>query len=214
MTPWTKKPVHRVLKRLMDLLAAVLIVLLCSPVLLVVAILIRWRLGSPVLFRQMRPGRDGKPFTIAKFRTMRDAVDAEGNPLPDDVRLTKLGKWLRRLSIDELPQMWNVLKGEMSLVGPRPLLMRYVERYNEHQTRRMDMPPGITGWAQIKGRNALSWDDKFDFDVYYIENFSIWLDIKILLLTVVKVFRREGVSQDGHATMEEFMGNSNSSAPS
>ncbi len=207
MIPWTQKPVHRFLKRAMDLCAAALILLLASPALLVVAILIRWRLGSPILFRQTRPGLDAKPFTIAKFRTMLDEADSDGNPLPDEVRLTKLGHLLRKLSIDELPQLWDVLIGKMSLVGPRPLLMQYVERYNKHQTRRMDMRPGITGWTQVKGRNALSWDEKFDYDVHYIENFSIWLDIKILFLTVIKLFKRDGISQSGHATMEEFMGN-------
>ncbi|MBT3279183.1 MAG: sugar transferase [Phycisphaerales bacterium] len=206
MNAWTEKPVHRFLKRAMDISAALLVILLASPLLLVTVVLVRWRLGSPILFRQTRPGLGAKPFSIAKFRTMRDAVDGDGNPLPDDVRLTKFGKLLRKLSIDELPQLWNVLKGEMSLVGPRPLRMHYVERYNARQARRMDMRPGITGWAQIKGRNSISWEEKFEFDGYYIENFSIWLDIKILFLTVVKVFKVEGISQGGQATMKEFMG--------
>ena len=194
-------------KRLFDLLAASLGLLVISPVLLVIAILVRIYHGSPVLFGQKRPGLHGQPFRIFKFRTMTDARAADGSPLPDEQRLTRLGRFLRASSLDELPELFNVLRGEMSLVGPRPLLMQYLERYSPEQSRRHDVLPGITGWVQVNGRNALTWEDKFRLDVWYVDHWSFWLDLKILFLTVSKVFKREGISQPGHATMEEFMGN-------
>jgi sugar transferase EpsL len=173
----------------------------------IVALLVRLNLGSPVLFRQVRPGFLGRPFVNLKFRTMRDAMDAQGHPLPDTVRLTKLGKFLRSLSLDELPELINVLRGEMSLVGPRPLLMQYLERYTPEQARRQHVLPGITGWAQINGRNALTWEEKFRLDVWYVEHWSLWLDVRILALTPWKALKREGINQPGHATAEEFLGN-------
>ncbi len=194
------------MKRLFDLLVTIPALLIFWPVLLIIALLVHFKLGSPVLFRQTRPGLGGKPFEIIKFRTMRDAVDPDGKPLPDCERLTSFGRLLRSTSLDELPELWNVLKGEMSLVGPRPLLMQYLDLYTPEQARRHDMRPGITGWAQVNGRNALSWDDKFLLDVWYIDNQSVTLDVKILWLTVGSVFKRDDVCQPGHATMEEFMG--------
>jgi len=194
-------------KRLLDLLVATVGLLVISPVLLVIAILVRLQHGSPVLFGQKRPGLHGQPFRIFKFRTMTDARAADGSPLPDEQRLTRLGRFLRASSLDELPELFNVLRGEMSLVGPRPLLMQYLERYSPEQSRRHDVLPGITGWVQVNGRNALTWEDKFRLDVWYVDHWSFWLDMKILFLTVSKVFKREGISQPGHATMEEFMGN-------
>lgn len=195
-------------KRLFDLIAAILGLLIVSPILLVVAILVRIFHGSPVLFGQTRPGLHGRPFRIFKFRTMTNARTADGSLLPDEQRLTPLGRFLRASSLDELPELFNILRGEMSLVGPRPLLMQYLDRYSPEQARRHDVLPGLTGWAQINGRNALTWEDKFRLDVWYVDHWSFWLDIKILFLTVWKVFKREGISQPGHATMEEFMGNS------
>jgi lipopolysaccharide/colanic/teichoic acid biosynthesis glycosyltransferase len=194
------------MKRMIDFIAALIASILLLPALVVIAAVIRLRLGSPVLFRQARPGLHGRPFTMFKFRTMRDAVDARGCPLPDAERLTPLGRFLRSTSLDELPELWNVLKGEMSLVGPRPLLMEYMALYTPEQARRHEVRPGVTGWAQINGRNAISWEEKFALDVWYVENRSFWLDLKILLLTVKKVFVREGISQDGQATMEKFRG--------
>lgn len=194
------------LKRCLDMAAAGLILIAAAPVLALAALLIRAAMGGPVFFCQVRPGMNCKPFTLVKFRTMSDARGPEGRLLPDEQRLTSLGKFLRRTSIDELPQLWNVLKGDLSLVGPRPLLMEYLCRYTPEQTRRHDMKPGITGWAQVNGRNAITWEEKFALDVWYVDNWSLWLDIKILLLTLVKVFKREGISQEGHATMEEFRG--------
>jgi sugar transferase EpsL len=194
-------------KRLFDLLAAFIGLLIVSPVLLVVAVLVRIYHGSPVLFGQTRPGLHGQPFRIFKFRTMTEARTADGTLLTDEQRLTPLGRFLRSSSLDELPELFNVLRGEMSLVGPRPLLMQYLERYSPEQARRHNVLPGITGWAQANGRNALNWEDKFKLDVWYVDHWSFWLDIKILLLTIAKVFKREGISQPGHATMEEFMGN-------
>lgn len=193
-------------KRLFDLLAALAGLVLLSPVILVIAALIRWKLGTPLIFRQQRPGYRGKPFYIYKFRTMTDARDPDGNLLPDADRLTALGRFLRSTSLDELPELINVLRGEMSLVGPRPLLMQYLERYSPEQARRHDVLPGITGWAQVNGRNALTWEDKFRLDVWYVDHRSLWLDIKIILITLVKVLRREGISQPGFATAEEFQG--------
>ena len=170
------------------------------------ALLVRLKLGSPIFFRQQRPGLRGKPFTMYKFRTMRDVVDARGQPLPDGERLTRLGRFLRSSSLDELPELFNVLRGDMSLVGPRPLLMEYLSRYSPEQARRHEVKPGITGWAQINGRNAISWEKKFKLDVWYVDNRSFWLDLKILLMTVQKVFRREGISAVGEATMPRFEG--------
>ncbi len=194
------------IKRLFDIVASALGLLVLSPVIIIVAWQIRKKLGSPVLFRQVRPGRDGKPFEMVKFRTMRDAVDEQGNPLPDSERLTSFGQFLRSTSLDELPELWNVLKGDMSLVGPRPLLMEYLPLYNAEQYRRHQARPGVTGWAQINGRNALSWEDKFRLDVWYVDNQSLWLDIKILFLTVKKVLVRDGISAAGEATMSKFTG--------
>ncbi|MCC5983381.1 MAG: sugar transferase [Rhodobacteraceae bacterium] len=194
------------MKRGMDLLGAVIGLLLLSPILFVVAILIRHQMGAPVLFRQTRPGLQGKPFQMIKFRTMRDAVDAQGKVLPDAERLTRLGRFLRSSSLDELPELWNVLKGEMSLVGPRPLLMEYLPLYSSEQARRHEVRPGVTGWAQINGRNAISWDQKFALDVWYVDNRSLWLDLKIIWLTIRKVFQREGISAAGEATMPKFTG--------
>ncbi|MNG82704.1 putative sugar transferase EpsL [compost metagenome] len=168
---------------------------------------VRKKLGAPVLFRQQRPGRDGKPFEMVKFRTMRDAVDVHGNVLPDAQRMTPFGSFLRASSLDELPELWNVLKGEMSLVGPRPLLMEYLPLYSPEQYRRHEVRPGVTGWAQINGRNALSWEDKFKLDIWYVENRSFWLDLKILFLTVKKVVKKDGISGAGEATMSKFTGN-------
>jgi len=194
-------------KRLFDIIASVSGLIFLSPVFLILIYLIRKNLGEPVFFTQERPGKDGKPFKMIKFRSMRDAVDKDGNPLPDSERLTPFGKKLRATSLDELPELWNVLKGEMSLVGPRPLLMSYLPLYNEFQNRRHEMRPGVTGWAQVNGRNALSWDEKFAHDIWYIDHYSFWLDMKILFLTVKKVFIKEGISAEGEATMPYFTGN-------
>lgn len=194
-------------KRLFDLVLTCVLLLVGWPILLLVALLVRLRLGSPVLFHQTRPGYQARPFRVHKFRSMREERDAQGNLLPDEKRLTPLGKFLRASSLDELPELFNVLRGEMSLVGPRPLLMQYLRRYSPEQARRHDVLPGITGWAQINGRNALTWQDKFKLDVWYVDNWSFWLDLHILVLTVLKVLRREGISQPGHATAQEFMGN-------
>ena len=195
-----------VIKRLFDLLVSVLLLLLLAPLMAVIALAVRWRLGAPLFFCQQRPGRRGQPFTMCKFRTMRDSRDAEGNLLPDGQRLTPLGRFLRRASLDELPELWSVLRGDMSLVGPRPLLMRYLPRYTPRQARRHEVAPGITGWAQVNGRNAISWEARFERDVWYVDNWSLWLDAKILLVTLLAVVRREGISQAGHATMPEFRG--------
>lgn len=194
------------LKRLFDLVIASFALLLLFPVLLLVAWLVHRRLGSPVLFRQVRPGLHGKPFEMVKFRTMRDAVDTEGNALPDAERLTPFGRFLRSTSLDELPELWNVIKGDMSLVGPRPLLMEYLPLYSAEQARRHEVRPGITGWAQVNGRNAVSWPEKFALDIWYVDNRSLLLDIRILLLTIKKVFVREGISAEGQATASRFTG--------
>jgi len=194
-------------KRLFDIIASASGLIFLSPVFLILIYLIRKNLGEPVFFTQERPGKDGKPFKMIKFRSMRDAVDKDGNPLPDSERLTPFGKKLRATSLDELPELWNVLKGDMSLVGPRPLLMSYLPLYNEFQFRRHEMKPGVTGWAQVNGRNALSWDEKFAHDIWYIDHYSFWLDMKILFLTVKKVFIKEGISAEGEATMPYFTGN-------
>lgn len=194
------------LKRAFDFLVAFIGLTLLSPLLLIFIALVRVKLGSPVFFRQKRPGFQAKPFHVIKFRTMTDERDAEGQLLPDEVRLTQFGKFLRQTSIDELPQLINVLRGELSLVGPRPLLTQYLGRYSPEQARRHDVKPGITGWAQVHGRNAISWEDKFRLDVWYVDNHSFFLDLKILWMTVQKVFRHEGINHPGKATMEEFMG--------
>ena len=196
------------MKRLFDILLAALALVVLGLPMLVLAGMVRSRLGSPVLFQQVRPGRYGRPFKMVKFRTMRDAIDADGNPLPDSERMTPFGSLLRSSSLDELPELWNVLKGEMSLVGPRPLLMEYLPLYTVAQTRRHEVRPGVTGWAQINGRNAISWEEKFELDVWYVDNQSFWLDLKILLLTVKKVFVREGISGVGEVTMSKFSGSS------
>ena len=195
-------------KRLLDIVVSATALLLLSPLLLYLAYLIRKNLGSPVLFQQIRPTQGGKPFKMIKFRTMRDAVDKQGKPLPDSERLTPFGQKLRASSLDELPELWNVLKGEMSLVGPRPLLMEYLPLYNAQQMRRHEMKPGITGWAQINGRNATTWDERFAHDIWYIDHYSFWLDLKILCLTFKKVWQKDGISAAGEATMPKFTGNS------
>jgi len=194
------------MKRMVDILGSGLGLLLLSPVFLVVALLVRHKHGSPILFTQVRPGMGGKPFRMMKFRTMTDARDVNGELLPDNVRLTKFGSFLRSTSLDELPELINAFKGDMSLVGPRPLLMDYLPLYSERQARRHEVRPGITGWAQINGRNALSWEKKFELDVWYVENRSLWLDTKILLKTVLKVVRRDGISHGDEATMPKFTG--------
>ena len=194
-------------KRLFDIITSASGLIILSPVFLILAYLIRKNLGAPVFFTQERPGKDGKPFKMIKFRSMRDAVDKDGNPLPDSERLTPFGKKLRAASLDELPELWNVLKGDMSLVGPRPLLMSYLPLYNDFQFRRHEMRPGVTGWAQVNGRNAISWDEKFAYDIWYIDHFSLWFDMKILFLTIKKVFIKEGISAEGEATMPYFTGN-------
>jgi len=193
-------------KRLFDLILSLFMLILLSPVMLIIALLVRVRLGKPVLFSQERPGRHGRLFRLYKFRTMRDLFDAEGKPLPDEERLTPFGHFLRASSLDELPELINVLKGEMSLVGPRPLLVAYLDRYTPEQARRHEVLPGITGWAQVNGRNALSWEDKFRLDVWYVDNQSLWLDLKILFLTLWKAIKREGINAPGSATAPEFMG--------
>lgn len=195
------------MKRLFDLLLSLFGLILLAPVIGSVAVCTRRKLGSPVIFSQVRPGLHGKPFKMVKFRTMLDAFDAEGNPLPDSQRMTRFGSFLRSSSLDELPELWNVLKGDMSLVGPRPLLMEYLPFYSQEQYRRHEVRPGVTGWAQVNGRNALSWEDKFRLDVWYVDNRSFWLDCKILFLTVKKVLARDGISADGEATMTKFTGN-------
>lgn len=194
------------MKRIFDIFASFTGLVLLSPVIAIVAWKINRKLGSPVLFRQVRPGKGGKPFEMVKFRTMLDAVDANGQPLPDEERMTPFGSFLRSSSLDELPELWNVLKGDMSLVGPRPLLMEYLPLYSEAQYRRHEARPGVTGWAQINGRNAISWEDKFKLDVWYVDNRSLWLDIKIIFLTIKKVLVRDGISADGEATMTKFTG--------
>lgn len=193
-------------KRLFDLMLTLLGLVLISPLLGLIGVLVRIFLGSPVLFRQMRPGKGGEPFNVYKFRTMTDERGTGEQLLSDAERITGLGRFLRSLSLDELPELFNVLRGEMSLVGPRPLLMQYLERYSLEQARRHEVLPGISGWAQVNGRNAITWEDKFRYDVWYVDNWSLWLDIKILLTTGWKVITREGISQIGHTTAEEFMG--------
>lgn len=205
MVRWLK--IQILLKRSLDIVVSSIVLLVFSPLMLGIALLVWRQLGRPVLFRQVRPGLHGKPFVMYKFRTMTDARDASGNLLPDRQRLTGFGQWLRSTSLDELPELFNVLKGEMSLVGPRPLLMEYLDRYTPEQARRHEVRPGITGWTQIHGRNALTWEEKFKLDVWYVDNWNLWLDIKILWRTLWVVLKRDGISAQGHATMPEFKGN-------
>lgn len=195
------------MKRLLDLLISVSLLAVATPLLCVVALLVRFKLGSPILFRQVRPGLGARPFEMMKFRTMTDALDADGQLRPDGERLTRFGRLLRASSLDELPGLINVVKGEMSLVGPRPLLMQYVPLYDAYQARRHEVRPGITGWAQVNGRNALSWDQKFAFDIWYVDNRSLMLDLRILAMTALKVVKRDGISAAGEATMAPFRGN-------
>ncbi len=198
---------YRVLgKRLLDLAITIPALVVLTPILLLLALLVRRSMGAPVVFWQQRPGLAGQPFTLYKFRTMTDARDSQGNLLPDAERLPPFGRFLRSTSLDELPELWNVLRGDMSLVGPRPLLMQYLDRYSPEQARRHEVRPGITGWAQVNGRNALTWEQKFALDVWYVDHLSLWLDLKIMVMTVWKILKREGISQPGQATMEEFQG--------
>ena len=194
------------IKRLLDIIIASIALILLSPLYAYVAYKVKKNLGSPVLFRQVRPGLNGKPFEMIKFRTMKDAVDAQGNPLPDSERLTPFGKMLRSTSLDEMPELWNVIKGDMSVVGPRPLLMEYLPLYNEEQAKRHDVRPGMTGHAQVNGRNAISWEQKFKLDTWYVENRSLWLDFKIMLQTVKKVIAKDDINEAGESTMTKFNG--------
>ena len=194
------------LKRLLDIVIASIALTLLSPLYFYVAYKVKKNLGSPVLFRQVRPGLHGKPFEMIKFRTMKDATDAQGNPLPDSERLTPFGKMLRSTSLDEMPELWNVIKGDMSIVGPRPLLMEYLPLYNKEQAKRHDVRPGMTGHAQVNGRNAIGWDEKFKLDTWYVENRSLWLDFKIMLQTVKKVIAKDDINEAGEATMTKFTG--------
>ena len=197
---------QKTIKRVIDFILSLIGLTLASPILIIVAILVKMKLGSPILFRQQRVGLNGEVFEMVKFRTMKDATDANGQPLPDEVRLTKFGQVLRRTSLDELPELWNVLKGDMSLVGPRPLLVEYLPLYSKEQMKRHNVRPGITGYAQVNGRNNISWKKKFELDVYYVENFSLWMDLKILVQTVVKVVGQADINQEGNATIEDFNG--------
>lgn len=200
------KKVSQFVKWVLDRLVAAIALLVFSPVILMVAIAIHIRMGGPIFFCQPRPGKNGRVFNFYKFRTMTSDCDADGNLLPDEQRLIPLGQFLRKTSLDELPQLLNVLKGDMSFVGPRPLLVRYLDRYSPEQARRHDVMPGITGWAQVNGRNSISWDAKFKLDVSYVDNWSLWFDLKILVLTVLKVVKRDGINQEGYATAAEFTG--------
>jgi len=193
-------------KRLFDLILVIPSLVLISPLMGALGVLVWISMGRPIFFSQERPGKGGKPFVIYKFRTMLDKRDGSGDLLKDDARLTRIGRFLRSTSLDELPELFNVLKGEMSLVGPRPLLMQYLDRYTPEQARRHEVKPGLTGWAQVNGRNAITWEDKFKLDVWYVDHHSLWLDLNILWMTVLKVIRREGISEEGHATAQEFMG--------
>jgi len=197
---------RRLLKAVLDRLVAAIALAVFSPVILMVAIAIYIRMGRPIFFCQPRPGKNGRVFNVYKFRTMTSDCDADGNLLPTEQRLIPLGQFFRKTSLDELPQLWNVLKGDMSFVGPRPLLVKYLDRYTPEQARRHEVMPGITGWAQVNGRNAISWDDKFKLDVCYVDNWSLWFDFKILFLTVLKVLKRDGINQEGYATAPEFTG--------
>jgi len=201
------KRTQLVFKRGLDLILSLFSLILFSEVFLLIALAIKLNLKGPVFFKQSRPGKNGKIFYIYKFRTMKDLRDESGNFLPDEERLTKFGKLLRRLSLDELPELWNVLKGDMSLVGPRPLLIQYLGRYTPEQARRHEVKPGITGWAQVNGRNAITWEQKFVLDVWYVDHRSIWLDLKIIALTIWRILKREGINQPGQATIEEYKRN-------
>jgi sugar transferase EpsL len=205
--PRRKGSKQKMAKRLFDLTTAIILLLLAAIPMILLATVIRFRLGSPVLFRQQRPGFNGVPFQLAKFRSMTDARDRNGNLLEDSERLTPFGRWMRATSLDELPTLWNVVRGDMSLVGPRPLLMHYLELYSAFQARRHEVQPGVTGWAQINGRNAISWDEKFALDIWYVDHASFWLDMRILTLTALKVLKRDGISAGGNATMPAFRGN-------
>ena len=198
--------IYKYIKRILDIISSLLAIIILSPLLAVTAVLVKTKLGSPVLFKQERPGKDEKIFTLMKFRTMIDERDENGELLPDEIRLTKFGKFLRSTSIDELPELFNILKGDMSVIGPRPLLVEYIPRYNEHQHRRHEVRPGLSGWAQVNGRNTVSWEDKFDMDVHYVDNYSFAMDVKILFMTVLNVLKKEGISSETSATMEVFMG--------
>jgi sugar transferase EpsL len=193
-------------KKVFDFTGGIVLLILTTPVLIILAVLVKIKMGSPVFFRQTRPGLGGRPFNLLKFRTMNNALEGQGELFSDDQRLTKLGQKLRKYSLDELPQLINVVRGDLSFVGPRPLLMQYLDRYTQEQARRHEVKPGITGWAQVNGRNAISWEEKFELDIWYVDNRSFLLDLKILWLTVVKVLRAEGISGEGSATMSEFMG--------
>ena len=197
------------MSRMFDVSVALVSLVVLLPLMFLLSVFILFKIGTPVFFTQVRPGLHGRSFKMIKFRTMRDAYDTDGNPLPDEQRLTKFGNFLRATSLDELPELWNVLKGDMSLVGPRPLLMEYLDLYTPEQARRHEVRPGVTGWAQVNGRNAISWEEKFKLDVWYVDNRTFWLDIKILCLTIKKVFVREGISADGHVTIERFKGSKN-----
>jgi sugar transferase EpsL len=202
-----RKPIYKLFKRTFDFLLALLLLIILFPVILVVAIVVRIKLGTPVLFSQVRPGKNARPFTVYKFRTMTEEKNKNGELLPDAQRLEGVGKTLRKLSLDELPQLFNVLKGEMSFVGPRPLLMQYLPLYSPFQARRMEVTPGITGWAQVNGRNATTWEKRFEHDIWYVDNCSFFLDLKILIMTFVATVKQEGINQQGSATMEYFTGN-------
>ncbi len=194
------------LKRFLDIIFSFILLVLLMPVYLLVYVFVRIKLGAPAIFKQKRPGKNAKIFTMYKFRTMTDEKDEKGHLLPDEKRLTKFGQFLRKTSLDELPELYNILKGDMSFVGPRPLLVKYLKRYNKEQMRRHKVPPGLTGWAQVNGRNAISWEEKFKLDVWYVDHRNLWLDIKIVFMTVIQVFKREGINQEGQATMGEFLG--------
>jgi len=194
-------------KRALDLFLGIPLFIFATPLMGVVTILVILRLGKPIIFKQPRPGKDNLPFILYKFRTMAEEYDSSGRLLPDSLRISVVGRFLRKLSLDELPELFNVIKGDMSLVGPRPLLMQYLDRYTPEQARRHEVKPGITGWAQVNGRNAITWQEKFKYDVWYVDNCSLWLDIKIIFMTILKVIKGEGINQPGQATMEEFKGN-------
>jgi len=194
------------IKRLFDIFSSTIVLLVLAPVIFIIAFQVHRKLGSPILFYQVRPGKNAKPFQMTKFRTMREGFDQHGSVLPDSERITPFGNFLRNSSLDELPELWNVLKGDMSLVGPRPLLKEYLPLYSPEQARRHNVRPGITGWAQVNGRNAISWEEKFKYDVWYVDNQSFWLDMKIIWMTIKKVIAREGISSDNHATMPKFKG--------
>lgn len=198
---------YKYIKRFFDIFSSLLAIIVLSSVFVIIAILVKTKLGSPILFKQERPGKDEKIFTLYKFRTMTDEKDENGELLPDEIRLTKFGQFLRSTSIDELPELFNILKGDMSVIGPRPLLVEYIPRYNSRQHRRHEVTPGLSGWAQVNGRNAISWEEKFEYDVEYVDNYSFIMDIKILFMTIINVLKRDGISSDTSATMEEFIGN-------